>query len=134
MPGDGRERVCVGGEQDARLTYERSARQVGRMAAAPAARRGHKADASRAREIAPPKFVVDWNTFVKSSPNPNAPSLEEAIRESLSAAEKFTACLRLGTGCLSLLINLGALAYFGFIRYWIALGSLGAFVTSLIAT
>jgi len=34
----------------------------------------------------------------------------------------------------AILINLGALAYFGFTRYWIALGILGAFAASLIAT
>jgi len=36
------------------------------------------------------------------------------------------------TGCLSLLINIGALIYFGFTRYWIALGILGAFATALL--
>ncbi len=38
----------------------------------------------------------------------------------------------LGLSCLSLLLNVGLLIYFGFTRYWIALGALAAFAVVLL--
>jgi hypothetical protein len=40
--------------------------------------------------------------------------------------------LIVGLNCLVLLLNIGALIYFGFTRYWIALGILVAFAVSLL--
>jgi hypothetical protein len=39
-----------------------------------------------------------------------------------------------GLNCLVLLLNLGALIYFGFTRYWIALGALTALAIGLLLT
>jgi len=58
--------------------------------------------------------------------------LSAAIPANDADAQNILGYVSLGLSCLSLLLNVGLLIYFGFTRHWIAFGALAAFAVVLL--
>ena len=58
--------------------------------------------------------------------------LSAAIPPDNADAQNILGYVALGLSCLSLLLNVGLLIYFGFTRHWIAFGALAAFAVVLL--
>jgi hypothetical protein len=57
-----------------------------------------------------------------------------AVPSDNTNAQNIPGMVFLVLSCLVLLLNIGLLIYFGFTRYWIALGALAGFATGLLIT
>ena len=75
-------------------------------------------------------FVL--NTVVGGALSFGMSLLSAAIPADNADAQNILGYAALGLSCLSLLLNVGLLIYFGFTRYWIALGALAAFAVVLL--